>query len=89
MNSDKPILGIIGGGQLGSMLAIAAKKLDLKTVVYCDDPNAPARNFCNNFFAAEYSDKKKIFEFVNLVNFAPTLSKCNLATSSSRIFGKT
>ena len=42
-------LGIIGGGQLGSMLAIAAKKLDIKTVVYCDDPNAPAQNFCNNF----------------------------------------
>ena len=62
-------LGIIGGGQLGSMLAIAAKKLDIKTVVYCDDPNAPAQNFCNNFFAAEYSDKKKIIEFVNLVNF--------------------
>ena len=24
----KPTLGIIGGGQLGSMLAVAAKKLD-------------------------------------------------------------
>ena len=54
-------LGIIGGGQLGSMLAIAAKKLDLKTVVYCDDPNAPAQNFCDNFIAAEYSNKKKIY----------------------------
>ena len=62
-------LGIIGGGQLGSMLAIAAKKLDIKTVVYCDDPDAPAQNFCNNFISAEYSDKKKIIEFVNLVNF--------------------
>ena len=30
-------LGIIGGGQLGSMLAIAAKKLNVKTVVFCDD----------------------------------------------------
>ena len=26
MNKQKPILGIIGGGQLGSMLAQAAKK---------------------------------------------------------------
>ena len=25
-------LGIIGGGQLGSMLAIAAKKLNIKTI---------------------------------------------------------
>ena len=27
MVKENPILGIIGGGQLGSMLAIAAKKL--------------------------------------------------------------
>ena len=30
-------LGIIGGGQLGSMLAIAAKKLNVETIIYCDD----------------------------------------------------
>ena len=34
---SKPILGIIGGGQLGSMLAIAANKLEIKTVIFCDD----------------------------------------------------
>ena len=42
-------LGIIGGGQLGSMLAISAKKLNIKTVIYCDDLDAPAQNFCNEF----------------------------------------
>ena len=42
-------LGIIGGGQLGSMLAIAAKKLDIKTIVLCDDIDAPVQNFCNKF----------------------------------------
>ena len=41
-------LGIIGGGQLGSMLAIAAKKLNVKTVIFCDDIDAPAQNFCNH-----------------------------------------
>ena len=40
-------LGIIGGGQLGSMLAISAKKLNIKTVIYCDDLDAPAQNFCS------------------------------------------
>ena len=35
-------LGIIGGGQLGSMLSMAAKKLNIKTIIYCDDSNAPA-----------------------------------------------
>ncbi len=62
-------LGIIGGGQLGSMLAISAKKLNIKTVIYCDDPDAPAQNFCNKFFSGNYNDKEKIIEFVNLVNY--------------------
>ena len=62
-------LGIIGGGQLGSMLAIAAKKLNIKTVIYCNDPDAPAQNFCDQFISGEYGDKEKIIGFVNLVNF--------------------
>ena len=62
-------LGIIGGGQLGSMLAVAAKKLNIKTVIYCDDPDAPAQNFCDKFISGEYGDKEKIIGFVNLVNF--------------------
>ena len=62
-------LGIIGGGQLGSMLAISAKKLNIKTIIYCDDPNAPAQNFCNQFISGSYDNKEKINEFVNLVNY--------------------
>jgi 5-(carboxyamino)imidazole ribonucleotide synthase len=62
-------LGIIGGGQLGSMLAISAKKLNIKTVIFCDDIDAPAQNFCNKFIYGNYDDKNKINEFVNLVNF--------------------
>ena len=37
-------LGIIGGGQLGSMLSQAAKKLNIKTIVYTDDKDAPAHS---------------------------------------------
>ena len=61
-------LGIIGGGQLGSMLAIAAKKLKIKTVVFCDDVDAPAQNFCNKFISGDYDDKNRIIEFVNQVD---------------------
>ena len=35
--SSHNVLGIIGGGQLGSMLCQAAKNLDVKTVIYCND----------------------------------------------------
>ena len=61
-------LGIIGGGQLGSMLAVAAKKLNVKTTVYCDDADGPAQNFCNEFIFGKYDDKKKILEFVSKVD---------------------
>jgi 5-(carboxyamino)imidazole ribonucleotide synthase len=61
-------LGIIGGGQLGSMMAIAAKKLNIKTVIFCDDVDAPAQNFCNNFIFGNYDDKEKIAEFVKHID---------------------
>ena len=61
-------LGIIGGGQLGSMLAIAAKKLNIKTVIFCDDVDAPAQNFCSKFIYGTYSDREKILEFIQQVD---------------------
>ena len=65
---SKPILGIIGGGQLGSMLAIAANKLEIKTVIFCDDIDAPAQNFSNDFVHGQYNDQTKIKEFLNKVD---------------------
>ena len=50
------------------MLAIAAKKLNIKTIIYCDDPDAPAQNFCDNFISCEYDNKEKIIEFVKIVD---------------------
>ena len=61
-------LGIIGGGQLGSMLAIAAKKLNVKTIIFSDDSDAPAQNFCNEFISGNYDDKEKVSDFVNQVD---------------------
>ena len=61
-------LGIIGGGQLGSMLSVAAKKLNIKTTIYCDDKDAPAQNFCDEFIFGSYKDNEKILEFVKKVD---------------------
>jgi len=61
-------LGIIGGGQLGSMLSEAAKKLNINSIIYCDDIDAPAQNFCEQFIYGDYKDKNKIQEFVNKVD---------------------
>ncbi len=62
---SKPTLGIIGGGQLGSMLAVAAKKLNVKTVIFSDDLEAPAQNFSDEFIYGNYDDQNKIKEFIN------------------------
>ena len=62
------ILGIIGGGQLGSMLCMAAKKLGVKTIIYCDDSDAPAQNFCDEFIFGNYDNKDKIINFTNKIN---------------------
>ena len=61
-------LGIIGGGQLGSLLSVAARKLNIKTTVYSDDIDAPAQNFCNEFIFGKYDDKNKIQEFIKKVD---------------------
>jgi 5-(carboxyamino)imidazole ribonucleotide synthase len=35
-------IGILGGGQLGRMLALAAARLGMKTHIYCPDAASPA-----------------------------------------------
>jgi len=61
-------LGILGGGQLGSMLSIAAKKLNIKTIIFCDNQDAPAQNFCEEFIYANYNDKNKLDDFAKKVD---------------------
>jgi len=68
MVKENPILGIIGGGQLGSMLAVAAKKLNIKTIILSDDLEAPAKNFCDELIISDYNKVKNIEEFANKVD---------------------
>ena len=65
---SKTVLGIIGGGQLGSMMASTAKKLNIKTIIFCDDKDAPAQKFCDQFIYANYEDEKAINKFAELTN---------------------
>jgi len=61
-------LGIIGSGQLGSLLCQAAKKLNIKTVVISDDDQGPAQNYSDQFIFTKYNNKEKIKEFINKVD---------------------
>ena len=61
-------LGIIGSGQLGSMLCQAAKKLNVRTVVISDDEQGPAQNYCDQFIHSKYDDQNKIKDFIKSVD---------------------
>ena len=63
-----PILGIIGGGQLGSFLAISAKKINIKTVIFCNDIDAPAKHFADEFVFGDYNNDESINYFLNKVD---------------------
>ena len=58
-------LGIIGSGQLGSMLCQAAKKLNIRTVVISDDQQGPAQKYADQFIFAKYDDRQKIKQFID------------------------
>ena len=58
-------LGIIGSGQLGSMLCQAAKKLNVRTVVISDDEQGPAQKYADQFIFAKYDNQQKIKQFTD------------------------
>jgi len=67
---DKPVppggtIGIIGGGQLGRMLALAAARLGLKTAIYNDAGDAPAFQVTPHSVAAPYEDLDRLAAFAD------------------------
>src|SRR5471030_1472486 len=59
-------IGIIGGGQLGRMLALAAARLGLKTCIYNDELNAPAFQVTPLQIAAPYDDRNMLTGFAEI-----------------------
>ncbi|WP_029770433.1 5-(carboxyamino)imidazole ribonucleotide synthase [Pseudogulbenkiania sp. MAI-1] len=50
------MLGILGGGQLGSMFTVAAKTMGYRVTVLDPDANAPAARFADVHLCAPYND---------------------------------
>ena len=61
-------IGILGGGQLGRMLAMAAARLGLRCQVFSPDPDSPAFDVVLNATCAEYADVEALELFANDVN---------------------
>src|SRR6185436_11439446 len=49
-------IGIIGGGQLGRMLAMAASRLNFRTIILEPQPDCPAAQLANTQIVAAYDD---------------------------------
>lgn len=69
------VIGILGGGQLGRMLAQAAEKLDLQTHIYCPATQGedsthptPAAQVASFSTQAPYDDKARLMEFAESVH---------------------
>jgi 5-(carboxyamino)imidazole ribonucleotide synthase len=61
-------IGILGGGQLGRMLAMAAARLGLRCQVFSPGPDSPAFDVVLNATCAEYADVEALELFANDVD---------------------
>jgi 5-(carboxyamino)imidazole ribonucleotide synthase len=61
-------IGILGGGQLGRMLALAAARLGFRTHVYCPDDDSPAFRVTDRHTHAAYADRPALEAFAHTVD---------------------
>lgn len=61
-------IGILGGGQLGRMLSLAASKLGMRTHIYCPDANSPAFEVTPHKTVAAYDDEIALSAFADAVD---------------------
>lgn len=59
-------IGILGGGQLGRMLAMAAARLGYTCICYDPDPQAPAAALCAGHIEARWDDAAALERFAGL-----------------------
>ena len=63
-------IGIVGGGQLGRMLAMAAAQLGYKCHVYAPDADPPAAEVAARFTQGEFDDEAALRRFAREVDVA-------------------
>ena len=61
-------IGILGGGQLARMLALAAAQLGLKCHIYAPESDSPALQVSGAFTIAEYGDEVALSKFAASVD---------------------
>jgi len=80
-------IGILGGGQLGRMLALAAARLGLKCHVFCPDPQAPAFDVVRRTTQADYGDENALDRFAEAVDVV-TYEFENVPAETAKFLGE-
>jgi len=70
MKYSNPRLSIVGGGQLGKMLAQEAKKMGFYVMILDPTPNSPAAQVADHQVVAGFYDRDKIKELVTNCDFS-------------------
>ena len=81
------IIGILGGGQLGRMLSLAAARLGLKTHIYSDEPDVPAFDVSAFSTVGSFADEAALSEFASSVDVV-TCEFENVPARALEIAGK-
>lgn len=63
-------IGILGGGQLGRLLCLAAAKMGYHTHVYCPEPDSPASKVATRHTNASYTDTHALEAFAAEIDVA-------------------
>ncbi len=63
-NFTNKTLGILGGGQLGKMIAQEASRLGIRTCIYDPNINSPAFQNANIIINDSYTNKKSLKQFI-------------------------
>lgn len=61
-------IGILGGGQLGKMIATAAKKMGCYSILYCPKGDNPAEYYVNEYIDGNWDNDKKLETFASKVD---------------------
>ncbi|HMM13102.1 MAG TPA: 5-(carboxyamino)imidazole ribonucleotide synthase [Parvibaculum sp.] len=80
-------IGILGGGQLGRMLASAAAELGFTCHIYCPDEDAPATHVAAAATRAAYEDAEALARFAASVDVV-TYEFENVPAETARILGE-
>ena len=65
-------IGILGGGQLGRMLAVAAAQLGFDVAIYTDEADSPASRVAAQTAVADYLDRTALAAFARRVDVVTT-----------------